>query len=185
MAEDDRLRWDTRYSQSDLLPITGIGPPRAFVSFESEFPSQGRALDLACGRGSGAVWLAHRGLEVLGVDVSPVAVEMSRDLAERSGVGDRCRFEVFDLDHGLPDGPPVDVILSNMFRGRELDRAIVDRLAAGGLLAVAVLSEVDSVPGPFRIRRGELRRAFPTLEIVDEGEGDGRAWILARSVDGE
>jgi hypothetical protein len=43
-----------------------------------------------------------------GVDASHVAVELARELARRSGVGDRCRFDVFDLDKGLPQGPPVD-----------------------------------------------------------------------------
>jgi hypothetical protein len=57
---------------------------------------------------------------------------------------------------------------------------MIERLAPGGLLAVAVLSEVGVGPGEFRARPGELRDAFGTLEIVDEGEGEGMARILAR-----
>jgi hypothetical protein len=57
---------------------------------------------------------------------------------------------------------------------------MMERLAPGGLLAVAVLSEVGVGPGEFRVRPGELRDAFGRLEILDHGEGDGMARILAR-----
>lgn len=56
----------------------------------------------------------------------------------------------------------------------------MERLAPGGLLAVAVLSEVGVGLGEFRARPGELRESFGKLEILDQGEGDGMARILAR-----
>jgi SAM-dependent methyltransferase len=115
------------------------------------------------------------------LDVSPVAIAQARDLAERSGVADRCRFDVVDLDEGLPDGPPVDVILCHKFRDRRLDQAIIERLAPGGLLAIAVLSEVGAAAGPFRAAAGELPAAFADLNLVAAGEGDGHAWLLARA----
>jgi hypothetical protein len=57
---------------------------------------------------------------------------------------------------------------------------MMERLAPGGLLAVAVLSEVGAGPGEFRAQPGELRVVFAPLEILDEGEGEGMARILAR-----
>jgi SAM-dependent methyltransferase len=115
------------------------------------------------------------------VDISPVAVRSARDLAARNGVGDRCRFDVADLDLGLPDGPAADVILCHLFRDARLDRAVIARLAPGGILAIAVLSEVDNRPGPFRAAPGELRAAFHVLESIAEGEADGLAWLVARA----
>jgi hypothetical protein len=47
------------------------------------------------------------------------------------------------------------------------------------LLAIAVLSEVDQGPGPFRVAPGELRAAFSALTVVREGEARGEAWLLA------
>jgi SAM-dependent methyltransferase len=138
-------------------------------------------MELACGLGQGAVWLARRGLDYWGIDVSSVAVGLARELAERSGVADRCRFEVVDLDGGLPTGPPVDVMLCYRFRDARLDRAIMERLAPGGVLAIAVLSEVGVGPGPFRAKPGELLRAFEALDLIAEGERDGEAWLLARA----
>jgi len=129
----------------------------------------------------GTVWLARRGLDVWGLDVSPVAIAQARDLAARNGVGDRCRFDVVDLDDGLPAGSPVDVILCHKFRDRRLDQAIIERLAPGGLLAIAVLSEVGAAPGPFRAVAGELPAAFADLNLVAAGEAEGYAWLLARA----
>ncbi|OBG23593.1 cyclopropane-fatty-acyl-phospholipid synthase family protein [Mycobacterium sp. 852002-51057_SCH5723018] len=181
MAEGDRRRWDERHSAQRAPPLTAIGPPDALAGHADLFPTAGRALDVACGPGLGAVWLARRGLDVRGLDISPVAIGQARDLARRAGVDDRCRFDIIDLDDGLPPGPPVDVIVCHKFRDRRLDRAIIERLAPGGLLAIAALSEVGAVPGPFRAAPGELPAAFGQLDLVAAGEGDGCAWLLARA----
>ena len=181
MAEGDRRRWDERYTRQGPAFAGVVEPPGVFATHAGVFPTAGTALDLACGQGVGAIWLARRGLEVWGLDVSPVAIAQARDLAERCGVGDRCRFDVVDLDEGLPAGPPVDVILCHKFRDHLLDRAIIGRLAPDGLLAIAVLSEVGAAPGPFRAVAGELPAAFADLSVVAAGEGEGCAWLLARA----
>ena len=178
---EDRRRWDERYASQRPVSVGAAEAPRILTDYAEIFPTAGQALDLACGQGLGSVWLARRGMEVLGLDISPVAISQARDLARRSGVDDRCRFDVVDLDAGLPTGSPVDVILCHKFRDRRLDRAIVERLAPGGLLAIAVLSEVDATPGPFRAAPGELRAAFAELDRVAAGEGQGHAWLLARA----
>lgn len=157
-----------------------VALPSVFVPFADAFPNSGHAIDLACGRGGAAVWLARRGIEVCGYDVSPVAVAQARALAERSGVVVRCRFEAVDLDDGLPAGPPVDVVMCNRFRDPRLDRSIVERLARGGLLAISALSEVGATPGPFRVKAGELQRTFGDLDVIAAQESDGEAWLLAR-----
>ena len=181
MSDDDRVRWDHRYSDNARLPAGRVDLPDVFRPYAEIFPTAGRALDLACGCGLNAVWLARRGMAVHGVDVSPVAIARARDLAGDEGVADRCNFEVFDLDGGLPAVPPVDVLLCNRFRDRRLDAAIIGRLAAGGLLAMSALSEVGAEPGPYRAAAGELTRAFGTLEVLGAGEGDGQAWLVARA----
>jgi len=177
MADEDRVRWDERYADREPGPV---GPPGPFAAHENAFPDKGFALDLACGQGAASVWLARRGLQVLGVDVSPIAIARARELAARNGVDDRCRFEVVDLDHGLPAGPPAAVIICHKFRDRRLDDEIVNRLAPGGLLAISALSEVGARPGPFRVVEGELARVFADLDVIAASEGDGEAWLLAR-----
>jgi 2-polyprenyl-3-methyl-5-hydroxy-6-metoxy-1,4-benzoquinol methylase len=178
VSEQDRVRWDARYATSAAEPEGG--PPPVFAAHVAEFPTAGTALDIACGQGAASFWLAQHGLDVLGVDVSAVAIATARAQAQRLGVTGRCRFAVADLDDGLPAGPLVDVILCHRFRDARLDRAVVSRLVPGGLLAICVLSEVGGSPGPFRARPGELTTAFADLDVIAAGEGDGQAWLLGR-----
>jgi SAM-dependent methyltransferase len=181
MAERDRLRWDGKYEREGLALAHPPGLPAVFAGYDELFPTRGHAIDLACGRGRAAVWLAARGLEVRGLDISPLAVRSAQELAAGHGVADRCRFDVVDLDDGLADGPPVELILCHLFRDPRLDQAIIERLAPGGMLAIAVLSEVDHGPGPFRAPPGELRVAFSVLTVIAEGEARGQAWLLAKA----
>ena len=180
VSEDDRRHWDARFAEGGLAPLGDHGPPPGFTSAPHLLPSEGSAIDVACGRGRASVWLAERGMQVTGIDVSPVAIELARELARLSGVADRCRFEVHDLDYGLPDGPQVDLVFCHLFRDMRLDQAIIDRTARGGMVAVATLSEVDAGPGRFRAPPGELHEAFGSLEVLAEGEADGIAWLIGR-----
>lgn len=178
---EDQRRWDERYTSKEPVFGAAVGPPGIFADYADAFPTTGRALDIACGRGLATVWLAQRGLQVVGLDVSAVAIGQARELARHSGIDERCRFDVVDLDDGLPDGPPVDVILCHKFRDPRLDQAFIERLAPGGLLATAALSEVGAEPGPFRAAPGELAVAFAELDVIAAGEGQGQAWLLARA----
>ena len=177
MADTDRVRWDQKYAGR-----VGGTPalPSVFAGYIDAIPTTGRALELACGAGTAAVWLAERGLSVCGVDVSSVAIEQAQEVAQRHGVADRCRFAVADLDDGLPPGAPVELILCHRFRDPVLYPAIADRLTPGGVLAISVLSEVGAQPGFFRAVAGELDGAFADLQTLAAGEGDGQAWLLAR-----
>jgi SAM-dependent methyltransferase len=183
VTDDDRRHWNERHAAAGLEGIDRLEPPPVFAAREDLFPTTGRALDIACGRGRASVWLADRGMTVVGLDVSPVAIELADELAARNASGERCTFVVADLDRGLPSnvtaGPPFDLVLCHLFRQPALDGPVVERLAPGGLLAVAVLSEVGVGPGRFRARPGELRNEFAHLELEADGQADGLAWLLA------
>ena len=73
----DRAEWDRRYAGSELL---WSAEPNRFLVAEVSGLAPGRALDLACGEGRNAVWLARRGWHVTGVDFSEVAIEKARRL---------------------------------------------------------------------------------------------------------
>jgi len=181
VAKRDREHWDDRYTQA-VVASQDQGPvaPATFKALADRFPRSGTALEIACGRGRAAVWLADRGMSVVGYDISPVAVELAGALAEQLALSHRCTFGVADFDDGLPPGEPVDLILCHMFRNAALDRAMVQRLRPGGLLAIAVLSEVGAGPGRFRAPPGTLTAAFHDLDLVAHGEGSGTAWLLGR-----
>jgi len=59
VSADDRARWDRRYADR-VVSEDEVALPAVFQRFAAEFPTVGRALDLACGRGGAAVWLARR-----------------------------------------------------------------------------------------------------------------------------
>lgn len=79
----DRTAWDERYRDRELL--WGADPNRFLVP-EVDGLEPGRALDLACGEGRNAIWLATRGWDVTAVDFSAVALDRGRAIAERAGV---------------------------------------------------------------------------------------------------
>ncbi|WP_232663584.1 class I SAM-dependent methyltransferase [Pseudonocardia sp. TRM90224] len=173
MSDADAARWDARHAVATVaVPM----PPDALRGREELLPAGGAALDVACGRGVVAAWLAERGFAVDAVDVSPVAIAAGERLAP--GV----RWWCHDLDRGLPDGcvGPYDVVVCQRFRDLTLYPVLRRVLAPGGLLVVTVLSEVDDEPGPFRAPAGELLAEFGDLDVVAHREGDGEASLVAR-----
>ena len=79
----EREDWDRKHGEAGLL--FGADPNRFLVA-EIDGLEPGRALDLACGSGRNAVWLAERGWTVLAADFSDVALEKARGLAADRGV---------------------------------------------------------------------------------------------------
>ncbi|HEX6419702.1 MAG TPA: class I SAM-dependent methyltransferase [Acidimicrobiales bacterium] len=97
----DSRRWDERYAGTDLL---WSAEPNRFLVAEVAHLAPGRALDVACGEGRNAVWLARRGWDVVGVDFSPVAIAKARRLATHHGV--EVSWVTADLTcDDLPAGP--------------------------------------------------------------------------------
>ena len=164
MSPADQEYWDRRWAETGPPPFLDPMPdPPAFADLVRLFPTSGLAIDVACGRGRSSVWLARLGLEVVGLDVSPVAIDLARTYAQKMGGSDSCQFEVVDLDDGLPNGPPANLVFSHLFWAPHLTRPLVDRLAPGGILAICHVSEADVGPGEWRIRQGELRNAFSRI----------------------
>lgn len=177
MSDDDRARWDGRYTGA----LTGApGPPEALAGRTALLPRTGRALDVACGRGTVALWLALRGLRVDAVDVSGAAMAALASAATHHRVAGRVHPVVHDLDAGLPPScpGPYQVVVCQRFRDPARYPELVDRLAPGGLLVITVLSEVGGSPGPFRAPCGELARAFADLEVLADSEADGLAHLV-------
>lgn len=188
--DGDRLRWDRRHQQAVVdgaRGSSGVEPSAPDVlawvpDLADAIPLDGRALDLACGTGPVTLWLAARGLTVVGLDVSPVAIDLLRRAADANGLDGRIDARVVDLDLGLPDDlVDLDLIVCQRFRDTALYPVILDRLRKGGSAVVTVLSAVEADdPGPFHAPRGELRAAFTNdrCDIVHHREGDGLATIV-------
>jgi SAM-dependent methyltransferase len=182
VATADQQRWDDRYAGRDLAEPT---PPDALAAADLTglVPTTGHALDVACGLGAQSVWLAQRGLEVVSLDVSNVAIDATRRLAAAHQLEQRVDARQVDLDAGLPaDVSGLDTVVCQRFRGVDLYPQLVDRLRVGGLLVLTVLSEVGAdSPGPFHAPPGELIDAFTPLrvDVIHHVEADGQASLVA------
>src|SRR3954453_18258953 len=98
--------WNARYAEQEL--VWSAGPNRFLVSEVADLPP-GRALDLACGEGRNAIWLAEQGWQVTGVDFPAVAIEKARAIAAKRGVD--VEFRVADLLAFEPPEQAYDLVL--------------------------------------------------------------------------
>lgn len=105
-ASMSREDWDRRYATPALI---WSGEPNRFLREEVEGMTPGRALDLACGEGRNAVWLASRGWDVTGVDFSARALQKARDLAAGRGVA--VRLVEADLAAYAPEPGSADLVV--------------------------------------------------------------------------
>jgi SAM-dependent methyltransferase len=138
----DAAAWDERYAATAMVWSAG---PNQFVESElSELPP-GRALDLACGEGRNARWLAERGWQVTAIDWSSVAVDKGRRTTEAVDwqVGDA-------LTAPLPDD--LDLVVLAYFQvvaeaRRTAVRRSYDALAPGGTFFVVAHDSTNLTEG--------------------------------------
>lgn len=183
--------WDARYTGSEL--VWGL-PPNRFVAAELAELAPGRALDVACGEGRNAIWLASRGWHATGLDFSPAAIERAVRLADEAGVADRTSFRVADViaetsrdtggKPGLPTAGAFDVVIVAYLQLPALARRIALRRAAawlapgGTLLVVAhdARNLTDGIGGP------RDREVLYTPEDLVADLADAPGVVIERSV---
>lgn len=158
--------WDERYRTQ-----TGIGPPTPLVARIASGLKPGRALDLACGSGRNALWLAEQGWQVTAIDGSRAAIELlkSRDPAIDARVADLETHE-YEIQ---PDS--WDLILMCYYLQRDLFEPSKLGVIPGGVVIAIV-----HIPGPgealtrFRLPPGELASHLSGFEILHAFEGAPR-----------
>lgn len=152
-------------------------------------PRAGRALDVACGRGRHALFLAERGLAVRAVDRDPAAIVALREAAAARGLA--VTAEVIDLEQGSGDlgREDCDLIVVVHYLHRPLFPALVRAVAPGGLIVYETFTVEQARRGKptnpdFLLQHGELRRRLAPLTILRERDGvfEGRdlAAVVAR-----
>ncbi|MFE6622437.1 class I SAM-dependent methyltransferase [Streptomyces sp. NPDC057740] len=158
--------WETRYRDGGRL---WSGRPNALLVREASDLVPGTALDLGCGEGADAVWLASRGWQVTGVDISHTALERAAGHAAEAGVSDRTAWERHELGETFPEGS-FDLVNAQFLQSPvPLDQRLILRQAAdavtpGGTLLLAMHANWPSwqTEPPFEAE-------FPTLRsVLDE-----------------
>ena len=102
----DSASWDRRYGGRELV---WTAEPNRFLVAETETLAPGRAIDLGCGEGRNATWLAEQGWQAVGVDFSEVGLTKARELADARGVG--VDWVAADLLEYRPDPRAFDLVL--------------------------------------------------------------------------
>jgi tellurite methyltransferase len=157
-------RWNERYQAGEQVVKS---PPELVVEFAGSL-APGSALDLACGPGRNALYLAELGWRVTALDGSPVAIDLLLSRAHP-----RIDARLVDLEAtGLEIAPETfDLVLSSYYFQRSLIPVMKSALRSGGLLVMIVL--LDPLPGtPTRAYPGELRAFFDGWQILHYGEGE-------------
>jgi SAM-dependent methyltransferase len=128
--------------------------------------SPGRALDLACGSGRHARWLAARGWDVTAVDV---------DINIESLPGVRCVKADLELKQFFIEPNAWDLIVCWLYWQSDLLPDIAAGLRAGGIVALA-----GKTSGRFATSLAQFREAFPEWEELTSGEDAIRAFLIVR-----
>lgn len=134
--------WDERYGETDRV---WSGEPNGALVTETGDLDPGRALDVGCGEGADAVWLARRGWQVTALDVSGVAISRAQSHARDAGV-DVTWVHAGLVEAGLPAGT-FDLVSAQYAALRTSEQAVaehtlIDLVAPGGTLLV-VHHDVD------------------------------------------
>ena len=134
--------WDDRYVGA---PQVWSGRPNGALLAEVERLPPGRALDVGCGEGADAVWLAQQGWDVTALDVSAVALDRAAAAAEAAGV----RITWVHAGLSAADLPADFDLVSAQYPAllrtpdRDEERALLGAVAPGGTLLVVHHADVD------------------------------------------
>lgn len=168
MARSDRERWDQRY----IAPRAGLlrGPHTLLMQFAPPPTADARALELACGLGRDALWLAERGYTVDALDISFTALRQARAEMLRRGLRG-VNFIQADLDEFTLPFYAYDLVLVFRFLDRRLFPEIRRRVRPGGLVIyetrnIRHAERHPEAPRAHMLALGELPRYFPGWEVL-------------------
>ncbi|MFC3687069.1 class I SAM-dependent methyltransferase [Aquipuribacter hungaricus] len=142
--------WDARYAGEGLA---WSGDPNPQLVAEVADLEPGRALDVGCGEGGDAVWLARRGWDVTAADLSPLALVKVEAVAAAAGVGDRVRTLHLDAVAQAPEPAAYDLVSAAFLHLPPEPRAaaiagLAAAVAPGGTLLWVAHSPLDlALPG--------------------------------------
>ncbi|MEW1748413.1 class I SAM-dependent methyltransferase [Streptomyces angustmyceticus] len=177
----DHAFWDARYTESDRM---WSGRPNAPLIRETAGLAPGTALDLGCGEGADAVWLAEHGWHVTAVDISRVALDRAARHAQETAAdaAHRIDWQWCDLASSFPAGS-FDLVSAHFLHSPgdmprdEILRKAAAAVAPGGVLLVVGHAAAPSWdPGP----HPDLHFPTPDEVLAALGLPDGE-WEVLRN----
>ena len=163
MSTADQEKWDRKYQENPALRQKRSPSPL----LERYVPAQAgaKALDVACGTGRHALWLAKRGWKVDALDLSPVALQILTERMQEEGVREKITTLLRDLDDYAPEPESYDLIVMANYLDRPLIRRLQSALTPGGLFFLETYledpaNEKKNANPAFLLRPGELPQIF-------------------------
>ncbi|MBC8293584.1 MAG: class I SAM-dependent methyltransferase [Proteobacteria bacterium] len=183
MADSDRRRWDEKYEGRSIAATL---QPDPWLADSVAGLAPGRALELACGTGHNATWLAEQGWTVDALDISPTGLALAEARARELGLS--VNWIAADLDSWRPPQKAYDLVVVVRFLDREqLPGIVLEALAPGGHLVYETFShrQCDREDNHLRSRSyalapGELRQLYSALEEIKYEEVELPASSVAR-----
>jgi SAM-dependent methyltransferase len=186
-----RLYFQWRYFRRNMPWDTNITPPEVVQLIEREKFPPGRALDLGCGTGTNAIYLAQHGFETIGVDFVPRAIQQARAKADAARV--KVEFRCADVLQPGAFAHPFDLIL-DIGCLHNLDAAAQTRYAANVRQwthpgsVVLIYAFFPFLRGRRRtgITRAEMEKLFARDFVLVQYADDGKsAWYRWQRIKAE
>ena len=169
--------------------MTGQLPAAWLTDNADMLPRDGIALDVACGAGRHAVWLALAGFDTYAIDRNAIAIAALNEDAARRGLTLHAQVADLENDDVSLGVAQYDIVVVVHYLHRPLFPALHRSLRAGGVLVYETFTTAQAARGKptnpdFLLREGELRELVVPLSVVRyrEGEYEGRfvASVIAR-----
>jgi SAM-dependent methyltransferase len=168
--------WEERYGGEERI---WSGEPNRLLVREVESLPAGTALDLGCGEGGDAIWLARRGWRVTAVDVSSTALRRGAAHAAQSEVTDAISWERHDLSESFPAGS-FDLVSAQFLHSpvaRPGERESILRRAAGAVAPGGLLLIAGHAGWPSWEKEPPFEHHFPTTtEVIASLELEPGRW---------
>lgn len=169
--------WNQVYDEKDQI---WSGRPNAALVHALSGHASGTALDVGCGEGGDAVWLAEQGWTVTAIDVSTTALQRAASAAEARGVGSQIDWQQIDLTEAMPAGK-FDLVSAVFLQSRinfpreDILKSLTRNVAPGGLFLVVGHAEWPpwARSADHEHERPALHNAIETLTFLDL---DTEAW---------
>ncbi|MDH5424351.1 MAG: methyltransferase domain-containing protein [Gammaproteobacteria bacterium] len=165
--------WNQRYQQKQVDEQL---PAPVLTLNQKLLPAKGSVLDLACGLGGNAIFLAKLGYEVSALDYSAIALEKLALYAQQNRLSIKPRL--LDLQSQSLEPAQYDVVVVSYYLQRDLFPVIFDQLKTGGLLFYQTFGvAADNASGPknpaFRLSKGELLSLCTNHSVLFYREDQG------------
>ncbi len=162
--ENVQAKWDTIYQNKSVEPTASY----VLTNYSYLLPKEGIALDLACGQGGNALFLAQAGLDVQAWDASAVAIEQLKKQSELKKLN--IDAQLHDVVKSPPLTESIDVLVVSFFLDRDLCAQLYSALKPGGILFYQTYcQQKTSEQGPknidYLLADNELLQLFSPMKV--------------------